>query len=83
MSKLFTILIGLVLHCSSVLAQPPDTLWTKTYGGSDDDVGRCVQQTSDGGFIIVGYTELYGLVGSDVYLIKTNSVIQLVQHRLW
>ena len=73
MSKLFTILIGLVLYCGSVLAQPPDTLWTKTYGGSDDDIGRCVQQTSDGGFIIVGYTESYGFGGRDIYLIKTNA----------
>ena len=32
-----------------------DTLWTKTYGGPDEDQGYCLRQTSDGGFIIAGY----------------------------
>ncbi|NNJ39109.1 MAG: hypothetical protein HKP23_07695, partial [Flavobacteriaceae bacterium] len=29
--------------------------WTKTYGGSKDDRGQAVIQTSDGGFAITGY----------------------------
>lgn len=30
-------------------------LWSKTYGGSKDDRGQAVIQTSDGGFAITGY----------------------------
>ncbi len=29
--------------------------WTKTYGGSDDDRGRSLIQTSDGGYALLGY----------------------------
>ena len=48
-------------------------MWSKTYGGSADDKGNSVISTSDGGFIIAGYTMSFGSGGSDVYVIKTNS----------
>ncbi|MGB3342176.1 MAG: hypothetical protein WBB37_11915 [bacterium] len=50
-----------------------DTLWTRTYGGIHDDVGKSVQQISSGGYIIVGTTVLGGPGYTDVYLIKTDS----------
>jgi len=49
-----------------------DTLWTRTYGGTDDDEGHSVQQTSDGGYVIAGETWSFG-AGGDVYLVKTNA----------
>jgi hypothetical protein len=49
-----------------------DTMWTRTYGGTDGDWSNSVQQTSDGGYIVVGQTESYDEDG-DVYLIKTNA----------
>src|SRR5262249_16660093 len=31
--------------------------WQKCFGGSDDDIARSVQQTTDGGFIVAGYSK--------------------------
>ncbi len=45
-------------------------LWSKTLGGASSDYGLCVQQTADGGFIIVGNTNSFGVGNTDVYLIK-------------
>jgi hypothetical protein len=49
-----------------------DTLWTKTYGGTDNDRGYSVKQTTDGGYIICGNTESFG--SEDIYLVKTDSL---------
>ncbi len=47
-------------------------IWSKTYGGINDDGVASIQQTSDGGFIIVGNTSSFGAGNSDVYAIRTD-----------
>ena len=48
-------------------------IWSQTFGGSELEQARSVQQTSDGGFILAGITESFGAGNYDMYLVKTDS----------
>jgi hypothetical protein len=52
--------------------------WTKTIGGSGDEVGFSLIQTSDGGYAITGTTQSFGIGETDVYVVKldTNGNLQ-------
>lgn len=49
-----------------------DSLWTRTFGATFDDVAIHMQETYDGGFIILGNTNSFD--SSHIYLIKTDSM---------
>lgn len=51
-----------------------NSLWTRTFGGINDDQGFSCQQTTDGGYIVVGHSQSFGAGGYDIYLIKTDSL---------
>jgi hypothetical protein len=67
-----TVLLGLFL-LSTAIADPGDTLWTRTYGGSGTDQGYSVRQTTDGGYIVAGRTSSFGAGGYDAWLIRTDA----------
>jgi hypothetical protein len=46
--------------------------WIKTIGGTNWEQGICIEQTNDGGFIILGCTNSFGSGNRDVYLVKTT-----------
>ena len=50
-----------------------DEVWDKTFGGTGLDNGCSVQQTLDGGYIIVGHTTSYGVGGPDAWLVRTDA----------
>jgi hypothetical protein len=47
------------------------TRFAKTYGGTGNDWAYSVQQTSDGGYIVVAITESFG--AGSIFLIKTDA----------
>ncbi len=49
-------------------------LWSRTYGGAMDDEGAFVEQTTDGGCFIAGYTRSSGAGDKDFYVIKLDDI---------
>ncbi|RKZ26736.1 hypothetical protein DRQ26_03995, partial [bacterium] len=47
--------------------------WARVVGGADDDYGRCLARTIDGGYIIGGWTRSFGAGDWDVLIIKFDS----------
>lgn len=47
--------------------------WAKTLGGAGLDVGMAVIGTSDGNYVVAGYTESFGAGESDLYLVKVSA----------
>jgi len=47
--------------------------WNQTFGGSGQDWGKLVQETTDGGYVIVGNTKSPNKEWYDIILVKTNS----------
>jgi len=47
-------------------------VWEKTFGGEFHERSYSVQQTSDGGYVVAGYTMSFGAGGRDVYVLKTR-----------
>jgi hypothetical protein len=74
---LWIVIVGVVtLSCRKAtgpIDQSPEVEWERTFGGEDPDVGYSIEETSDGGFIVVGYTMSFGSGFKDVYLLKLNA----------
>jgi len=73
MKKLFMLFLVLstivILSNASYSAQD----WTKTYGSGDWYEGRTIQQTSDGGYIVAGYTHSFGAGEHDFWVLRFDS----------
>jgi hypothetical protein len=66
-------ILPLVVCAVTLHGQDIDTLWTKTYGGLQNEEAYAVEVTDDGGYIIAGYSDSYGAGYSDAYLVRTDA----------
>jgi len=58
-----------------------DTLWTRVIGGNNNDIGWDVHQTPDDGYMIAGVTDSTGTDDYDIYIVKTDSIGNLLWTR--
>lgn len=49
-----------------------NVLWNRSYGDTQFDFANMVRITSDGGFVIAGFTGSFGAVNNDGWIIKTD-----------
>ncbi len=47
-------------------------LWAKTFGGSGDEEANSMCKTSDGGYLVAGYTNSFGSGSSDIFVLKLD-----------
>jgi len=50
-----------------------DTLWTKAFGGINEEYTYSIAQLANGGFLIAGRTLSFGAGGADAYLVNLDS----------
>jgi hypothetical protein len=74
MKKHLTLVILVFFYSAAGLyAQIPDTLWTRTYGGTGHDIGYYIYPTHDSGFCVAGYTASFGGGVQNAYLLRLDS----------
>jgi hypothetical protein len=74
---LFLVLTGYF----SALAAEPEVEWNSTFGGRYGDGAWCLQETENGGLILVGYSASSG-EGSDLFLIRTDGMGKRIWSRI-
>ena len=55
--------------------------WSRAYGGSGEDVGYFVQQTDDGGYVVVGSSNSYAMGEELLWLVKVDENGSLIWDR--
>jgi len=47
--------------------------WSKTFGGTEQERAFCAVATSDGGYLLAGYTMSFGATDGDMYAVKIDA----------
>src|SRR5207245_496559 len=68
--KKYVILIAFAFLSFNIIAQ---ITFNEAIGGSSLDQAISAEVTTDGGYIVVGWTQSFGAGGWDIYLVKTSA----------
>jgi PKD repeat protein len=60
-----------------------DSMWARTYGGANHDHAYSAVQTSDGGYILCGYTASFGFNYEDAHVVKVDGAGLLYNHLIY
>jgi len=58
-------------------------IWSKTYGGTDDEELSCIVQRRDGGYFVSGYTDSFGAGWNDAWLLRINASSRIVWQKTY
>ena len=79
--KIYSLFMVFLFFGTLSIQAPPDTLWTRFFGGTQPgcgensgNAGRSVESTSDGGFLVAGWTYSTANSGADIWLIRTDEL---------
>lgn len=81
--KLLSSIILNLLWLSFLGAQNADTIWTHTFGGSLQDVGRAISLASDDAYVIAANTGSLDGDVSSAYILKINAHGELIWEEHW
>ena len=78
MKKMVLLILLIHFNCFS---QAPTIQWQKSFGGSNDDIANSITPTSDGGYIVVGYTysfdsnfiSVHAGTAGDIWVVKLSA----------
>ncbi len=68
LTMILTVLLGFTSYGRAAIT------WEKTYGNGGDDVAYSIQQTTDGGYVVIGLTFSFGAGEDDIYVIKLDEL---------
>jgi hypothetical protein len=66
------LLVVVILYAGNCWAQAPDTLWTRYYGGGDDDEGIACVNAGNSSTIVTGWDASHGQGGHDVVIARVT-----------
>lgn len=70
----FIAIFVLLIFPLAIPAGASSTMFSRTYGGPDNDAAQSVVQTTDGGYAVAGSTRSFGAGWSDFWLVRTDSL---------